>query len=257
MNIHRTPFAGRNFEYYSEDSFMSGEMAYQAVKGAAEKGMYAFIKHFALNDQEDHRTGLCTWSNEQAIREIYLAAFKKCFEGETVKTTYYEQDPTTNEFVKKEGNTPMCTAVMSSFNRIGYTWSGGDYRLITQVLRNEWGFNGMVLTDYSQGSTSYMHTEQMIRAGGDCQLTQQGNGFNIKTDANKYYTQQAMKHVLFTVVNSNAMNGFIHGVEAKEQPFAYYILIEIALEILLAGGIATCAFFAVKRFRDEKKENAQ
>lgn len=238
MNIHRTPFAGRNFEYYSEDSYMSGVMAREAVVGAAKKGMYAFIKHFALNDQENHRVGICTWSNEQAIREIYLKPFKFAVESGTVTTKYYEtgkDDKGNTTYTLKEAQTPACMAVMSSFNRIGYTWAGGDYRLITQVLRNEWGFNGMVETDYSQGGTGYMHTEQMLRAGADVQLSQQQASYSIKTDAMVYYTKEAMKHVLFCVANSNAMNGYVHGVSVGATPFAYYYLILIAVGVIALG----------------------
>ena len=125
MNTHRNAFAGRNFEYYSEDGVLSGKMAANAVIGAEKYGVYAYIKHFALNDQETNRTGmLCTWSNEQAIREIYLKPF---------------------EIAVKEGG---AKAVMSSFNYIGTQWAGGTYPLQTTVLRDEWGFRGFVLTDY-------------------------------------------------------------------------------------------------------------
>ncbi|MGM9537055.1 MAG: glycoside hydrolase family 3 C-terminal domain-containing protein, partial [Candidatus Onthomonas sp.] len=125
MNIHRTPFAGRNFEYYSEDGVLSGKIASQAVAAAMNRGVYAYIKHFALNDQETHRWEmLCTWSSEQAIREIYLKPF---------------------ELSVKEGGT---TAVMSSYNYVGTQWAGACSNLLVNVLREEWGFQGSVLTDY-------------------------------------------------------------------------------------------------------------
>ncbi|MDO4852468.1 MAG: glycoside hydrolase family 3 C-terminal domain-containing protein, partial [Clostridia bacterium] len=125
MNIHRSAFAGRNFEYYSEDGLISGKMAANAILGAAESGVYAFMKHFALNDQETHRTDmLCTWTNEQAMREIYLKPF---------------------EISVKEGK---CGAVMSAFNYIGNKYAAATTELQNEVLRGEWGFRGMVLTDY-------------------------------------------------------------------------------------------------------------
>lgn len=256
MNIHRTPFAGRNFEYYSEDAFMSGAMALEAVNATAERGMYSFIKHFALNDQEDHRTenGLATWSNEQAIREIYLQPFRVCVERRAeVETRYWEYNAEEDKFVEKTAKIPGVLAIMSSFNRIGTTWAGGDYRLITQVLRNEWGFEGMVLTDYDNGG--YMNTQQCLRAGGDVKLTQQNTvPYSIKTDADKYYARQAMKHVLYTVVNSNAMNGYIHGVKVGAEPFAYYYLILIAVGVLAAGFTAWAATIAVLKWRRELRE---
>ena len=121
MNLHRNQFAGRNFEYYSEDGCLSGLMAAQVVTGASEKGVYTFMKHFALNDQETDRdtcNGLLTWANEQAMRETYFKPFELCVQ------------------------TDKATAVMSSFNRIGTVWAGGDYRLLTELLRDEWGFRG-------------------------------------------------------------------------------------------------------------------
>lgn len=253
-NIHRTPFAGRNFEYYSEDSVLSGIMAKETVIGAANKGMYAFIKHFALNDQEDHRSeeGLSTWSNEQAIREIYLRPFQEAIEfSGTVATPYYQKN-SQGEYELVEGQTPACKAVMTSYNRIGAIWAGGNYNLITDVLREEWSFNGFALTDYSQGETSYMATEQMLRAGGDAQLTQYGTRFRI-TPTNTYYVKQAMKHILYTVVNSNAMNGFIEGTKAAKTPFAYYYLIIIAIDVLCVGGIALCTFFIIRKIKKDKK----
>ncbi len=250
MNIHRSPFVGRNFEYYSEDSYMSGSMAAKAVKGAADNGMYAFIKHFALNDQENHRcdNGLATWCNEQAMREIYLKPFQMSVETSgTVDTMYYvyDSEKDTSEDVET-AQTPACLAVMSSFNRVGATWTGGDYRLITEILRNEWGYNGTVLTDYN--SYSYMPIAQFLRAGADTNLTQYGNAFSIKTDANVYYSQQAMHHVLYTVVNSNAMNGFVHGTVVNKEPFAKYKLIVIAFEVVFVVGILICIYFILKKW---------
>ena len=256
MNIHRTPFAGRNFEYYSEDSYMSGAMALEAVNATAERGMYSFIKHFALNDQEDHRSqnGLATWSNEQAIREIYLQPFRVCVERRAeVETRYWEYNAEEDKFVEKTAKIPGVLAIMTSFNRIGATWAGGDYRLLTQVLRNEWGFDGMVLTDYDNGG--YMDTYQCVRAGGDVKLTQfMPPAYSIKNDTEVYYAREAMKHVLYTVVNSNAMNGYIHGVKVGAEPFAYYYLILIAVGVLAAGFTAWAATIAVLKWRRELRE---
>ncbi len=182
VNIHRTPFAGRNFEYYSEDAFISGKMGAAVVAGAKEKGVYCYVKHFALNDQEDNRSGVCTWSNEQAIREIYLKAF---------------------ELPVKEGGT---TAIMSSFNRIGTVWAGGNYDLLTTVLRDEWGFEGMVITDYFMGG--YMSQDQALRAGNDLMLSTMGaepTKATTETNTGKQAMRQATKNILYTVANSIGM----------------------------------------------------
>ncbi len=254
MNIHRTPFAGRNFEYYSEDGFMSGVMALQASRETANKGVYSYIKHFALNDQEDHRSSVATFSNEQAIREIYLKPFQTCIEGRgTQKIMVQTYNEETGEYVKSEAEIPAVMAVMTAFNRVGCTWAGGNYQLITKVLREEWAFNGSVITDYDNGG--YMDTEQCLRAGGDLKLTNfaTSQGPNINNKATQYFARQAMKHVLYTTVNSNAMNGYVHGVEVSATPFAYYWLIIFAVWAITAALTAWGVTAIVLRFRRQKK----
>ena len=184
MNIHRSAFAGRNFEYYSEDGLLSGKIAAQAIQGAEEFGVYAYIKHYALNDQEGNRNSmLCTWSNEQAIREIYLKPF---------------------EISVKEGG---ADAVMSSFNYIGTQWTGANNELCNVVLRDEWGFVGMVLTDYF-GVYGYMDADQAIRGGTDFCLVNYDTDTNHVTDTESATSvlamRQASKNILYTVVNSRA-----------------------------------------------------
>ena len=255
LNIHRTPFAGRNFEYFSEDSYISGVLATEAIKGAGSMGMYSFIKHFALNDQEDHRNGMATFANEQTIREIYLKPFQMAVENSgTVKTKYYEHsvnDKGEDVYTLKTAQTPVATAVMSSFNRIGATWAGGDYRLLTEILRNEWGFKGAVLTDYFNGG--YMNVDQFLRAGGDLALTQYMNSYSVNSQVKNYYTQQAMKHTLYMVANSNAMNGYVHGISTTGDTFAYYYLILIAVGVIAAGLTAWGATAIVLRWKKEKQ----
>lgn len=268
VNIHRTPFAGRNFEYYSEDSFLSGVMGFEAVNGAATKGMYAYLKHFALNDQETHRDqrGLITWADEQTIREIYLKPFEMVIEDNTVTINYNEavKDAEGNitGYTMKQTEVPAATGIMSSFNRIGATWAGGNYNLLTEVLREEWGFNGFVITDYEV--SDYMFTEQCIAAGGDAKLKTVGLAGNFlfgysldgKTES-QYFARQAAHHILYTVVNSNAMNGYVHGVEYVGG-FAYYKIILIVWDVLAAAGVGVLAFFIVKKVRRNlaaKKEN--
>ena len=261
MNIHRTPFAGRNFEYYSEDPFISGILGKAEVYGAAQKGMYAFIKHFAVNDQETHRDerGLATFLDEQAIREIYLRPFEITILDNEVEIFYNEavKDDTgkITGYNKKTATVPAATAIMTSFNRIGATWAGGHYNLITGVLRGEWGFNGFVLTDYEVGSGkgSYMDTCQSLAAGGDGKLKTVGMdalfGFDItKNKAYYEYARDAAHHIMYTVVNSAGMNGFVHGVEYVNG-FAYYKIILIVWDILAAVGLAVMSLFLVKKIR--------
>jgi len=254
MNIHRTPFAGRNFEYYSEDGFMSGEMALEAADACAQKGVYGYIKHFALNDQEDYRNGLTTFSNEQAIREIYLKPFQTCIEDRsTSKIMVQEYDAASKSYTQKEAEIPAVMAVMTSFNRIGCTWAGGNYNLLTGVLRNEWGFDGTIITDYDNGG--FMDTEQCIRAGGDLKLT----GFEVdapldmNNPASQYFARQAIKHILYTTVNSNAMNGIAHGTEVGGLPFANYYFILIGEAVVAAGLIGWGVWAILRRWKNEKQ----
>ncbi|MGX8703676.1 MAG: glycoside hydrolase family 3 N-terminal domain-containing protein, partial [bacterium] len=235
LNLHRTPFSGRNSEYYSEDSFVSGHCASVVLRSVAEKGVYTFIKHFALNNQEDHRgdrdkNGLVTWSNEQAIREIYLASFEIAIKTPFVTQYYYALDEN-NQYVKTEFQLPACTAVMSSFNRIGYTWAGGNYHLLTAVLKNEWGFKGFVVTDFQGGD--YMEPSQMIYAGGSGVLNSVNRtGWTLnKTDNSEYYYARNAAHdILYTVANSAAMTGYM-SENTLVQAFAYYEAILIAVDI--------------------------
>ena len=256
MNIHRTPFAGRNFEYYSEDGFLSGEFALEASVACSEKGVYAYIKHFALNDQEDHRSHVATFSNEQAIREIYLKPFQTCIEERgTTPIKVQEYDAASQSYTEKTVEIPAVMAVMSSFNRIGCTWAGGNYNLLTGVLRNEWGFDGTVITDYDGGGV--MDTEQCVRAGGDLKLT----GFevdapiDVSNPASQYFARQAIKHILYTTVNSNAMNGIVHGTSVGELPFANYYFILIGEAVVAAGLIVWGAVAIVRRWKKEKAGN--
>ncbi len=145
MNLHRTAFNSRNFEYYSEDPLLSGKTAAQVVRGAQSKHMGVYIKHFALNERETNtRDQLFTWCGEQAMRQLYLRPF---------------------ELAVKEGG---ALGVMSSFNYIGRTWAGGNSALLNDLLRKEWGFEGAVVTDACV--YPYMDVVQMIRAGGSLSL---------------------------------------------------------------------------------------
>lgn len=189
-NMHRSPFSGRNFEYYSDDPLLAGKMAGAVTKGLQSKGISVYLKHFALNDQETNRAGIATWADEQTIREIYLKSF---------------------EIAVKDGN---ATGIMTAFNRVGATWAGASYPLLTNVLRGEWGFRGAVITDWANGG--WMNMGQMVRAGNDFYLAMKfGNYmfFGKPTITEAYLTpsyvaalKNSSKNVLYTVANSAAMN---------------------------------------------------
>lgn len=188
MNTHRSAFAGRNFEYYSEDGVLAGYLAANEINGAAEHGVYAYIKHFAVNDQETNRCAfLLTFASEQAIREVYLKPFElavKGFEGKAL-------------------------AAMSSFNFIGTEPSCGNEHLLNNVLRGEWGFLGMVESDFD-GSYGYMITDHCIRSGNDLMLgfgTVESNVLSDKSATAVKAMRQASKNILYTVVNSGNYAG--------------------------------------------------
>lgn len=231
MNIHRSAFAGRNFEYYSEDGVLSGVMASNAIKGAQDHGVYAYMKHFALNDQEGNRTSMvATWSNEQAIREIYLRPF---------------------EISVKDAD---CHAVMSSFNYIGNCWAGGCSELLKNVLRGEWGFVGFVETDYF-GVYGYMTADQGVRNGSDLMLCTTGNDFNtvtVLTNSSKQALREASKNILYTVVNSRA-----YAEENLNPGMPKWKIIMIGADVIVALLIVGLEYTAIKGYKKRKEEEAE
>lgn len=148
-NIHRNPCGGRNFEYFSEDPLLSGRMAAAVISGARSMGLVTTVKHFALNDQEKNRTGVFTWADEQTMREIYLKPFEIA--------------------VKTAG----CCGMMSAFNRIGTQWCGANSALLQKLLRGEWGFEGFVVSDYTNNFTGYGYMSPVLAVynGNDTMLT--------------------------------------------------------------------------------------
>ena len=185
-NIHRTPYGGRNFEYYSEDGFLSGMMSAYEVKAIQDKGVHVVMKHFALNDCEQDRIGLGVWLNEQAAREVYLKAFQAPVEV---------------------GN---ANGVMIAYTRWGAVWSGGNYGLVTGILRNEWGCEGMVITD--NVLTQYVNGPDGVLAG----VSIYDAMMSFVTDTLPKYKndpvivtamREACHHNLYAIANSCGMNG--------------------------------------------------
>lgn len=199
MNIHRSAYDARYTEYYSEDGLLVGKIVASVSQGLQTKGGYLFIKHFALHNDgsgvmvyrgqmmnpKGATAGLAVWASEQAMREVYFKGY---------------------EIAVKEGN---ATAAMSAFNRIGYTWAGANKALLTDLLRTEWGFKGMVVTDIAIYK-GMMDGDAMVRAGGDlvlsagmgvCEVTEKTTGTATGVKA----LRDATKHILWTVLHSNAM----------------------------------------------------
>lgn len=236
MNIHRTPFTGRSFEYFSEDGFLSGQMGAVEVRGATSKGMMTYIKHFAVNDQDTNRKGLATFASEQSIREIYLTPF---------------------EISVKEGGS---NAVMTSHNRLGAIWAAGSENLNVNVLRKEWGFVGHVVSDYV-GTPVYQNTAQAVISGNDMMLATNSACYDSVAlyEDNAYVmtkVREACHNILYSGVNSAAMNGIDQNTRVERiTPLWQYWLItlDVVLGIVFVGGIALTTYLCFFRKKKDKK----
>lgn len=198
VNLHRSPYGGRAFEYPSEDPFLAGMIEAYECKGIESKGCLAYAKHFALNDMETNRVNCGIWANEQTVREIYLRAF---------------------EIVFTEGK---ASATMNAYTRIGTTWSGSSYEMMTEVLRGEWGWDGLVISDWDTTGSAMSKLDGVL-AGTD---TFDGNNdISVLTQyadnaAVAQAIRQAAKRVIYNVVRTNAMNGMtISSITIKVTPW--------------------------------------
>lgn len=259
VNVHRTPLGGRNYEYYSEDPLVSGAMASQVVAGSKEAGTYCFVKHLVANSQDTYRDSLYEWMTEQTLREVYLPAFR---------------------MLARSG----ATGIMTSYNRLGATWAGGNAGLITDVLRGEWGFAGTVITDYADHH-AYMNADQMLRAGGDLFMDgvfrngafefgyTQGElssavaaGGLEASDASAFAgnLRRATKDVLYTWLNARATNlaynqeaaldGSAQLVRPVKVPGVQYVSVALAWADLVCGvAVVKWAHRTWKRWRVRRK----
>lgn len=224
MNIHRTPYGGRNYEYYSEDAYLSAVMAAVEIKGAQEKGIVAYAKHFALNDQETYRQSVATFANEQAIREIYLKPFQAAVEDGGSK------------------------GIMSSFNRVGFRWAGAHKGLMTEVLRNEWGFEGSSLTDAVMANRNWMDVRIGVEAGNDTWLS---SGYWLvpkiiawAEEDGKFLEnlRESCHRFLYSYCNSSAINGMSTTATVEKITPAWQTTVNSAEWIL---GILAAASFVL------------
>lgn len=239
VNLHRSSFSGRNYEYYSEDPVLSGEIGGNVIEGARAGGMYTYIKHFALSELGDNSQGLNTWISEQSLREIYLRPF---------------------EIAVKEYK---CTGVMSSFGRIGAVWSGANNSLLNSILRNEWGFRGAVITDYTTYGDPPMDIQHGIVAGNDLWLTAETNYQPLDTDDPVYMTcaKEASKNTIYMIANTfeystkfnNGEGIFTKPVlnNTKTNPWVYGL---IAGNIIWIGGLGVWAYFLYHPLKKEKNK---
>ncbi len=195
-NMHRTPFGGRNYEYYSEDEFVSGMMAAKTVEGSLDAGTFCYMKHLICYEQDSMRDSLYTWMTEQALREIYLEPFKIAIE--------------------KGG----LSGIMTSYNRLGAVWAGGSKALMTDVVRDEFGFKGCIITDYSDHQ-QFMIMDQALRAGGDLWMDGFVMGdFAYETESNSFKQElrRACKNILYMWTNAGYKNAqYLQSRDAVEE----------------------------------------
>ena len=242
-NLHRSAFGGRNYEYYSEDPYLSGVLCANTVRGALNGGVYTYIKHLIGYDQESNRDGLYCWMTEQALRENYLKPFKMAVDK-------------------------GASGLMSSYGRIGAVWAGGSEALLTDLIRNEWGFKGTILTDYAD-HREFMNADQMIRAGGDLWMdgytatavSGYGGPGSFRSDYNtnpvvfEYQLRQACKHIIYTWANSAyeaktyVDNGGDKPVieKASIDVFKWWWLVGAFVDAMCVGGAVTLLYFALRK----------
>lgn len=229
MNTHRTAFGARNYEYFSEDGVLAGNMGAKAVEGARKYGVYSYIKHFAL--YEGNAKMVSVWSNEQAIREIYLKPF---------------------EISVKQGG---ANAVMVSWSFLGDKWTGESSNLMNTVLRDEWGFRGMALTDFFRNNGhGFMNADAALANGVDAMLStfngEENNVANPEHPTSVLQMRNACKNVMYTVVSSWAYDG-----EHEETGMENWKKAGIGIDIVMALFMAGMEVLVIRGYK--KRKNAE
>ena len=229
MNTHRTAFGARNYEYFSEDGVLAGNMGAKAVEGARKYGVYSYIKHFAL--YEGNAKMVSVWSNEQAIREIYLKPF---------------------EISVKQGG---ANAVMVSWSFLGDKWTGESSNLMNTVLRDEWGFRGMALTDFFRNNGhGFMNADAALANGVDAMLStfngEENNVANLEHPTSVLQMRNACKNVMYTVVSSWAYDG-----EHEETGMENWKKAGIGIDIVIALFMAGMEVLVIRGYK--KRKNAE
>ena len=251
VNLHRSVYNSRNYEYYSEDAILSGKLAAETVRGAKEKGLYCYVKHFVISDNGQNAGDWYEWLTEQSLRENYLKAF---------------------EVVVKEGG---ANAMMSAFNKLGAVWCGYNHALLTDVLRTEWGFHGSVITDWYQ--PGYMNNfGKGIKAGNDLWLNTQNfpASLSFSDNGQKYAARLSVKGILYTYIDTiMSAKEYQDKVDAGLIDDKYnvtlgpsvtaaahsdtFIALWVLVNVVLGLGIAACVTFTVLSFVLKPKQKAQ
>lgn len=250
INLHRSPFSGRVFEYYSEDPVLSGKLAAAVISGAGDQGMFCYVKHFAVNDTETGRDRLANfWADEQTMRELYLRSFEIAIKDAKMTISYYDQDGTLATRTMR-----AATAIMPAQNCVGTTVGHANYALLNNVLRNEWGFQGMVVSDYWVWGDNALR-DLCLRTGCDTYLCMYIPAMWNLTDYDSATARSVMRaaihNICYTVANSNAMQGFVPGAMQKTTMSPWMKMLigaDVVVVLLTAGGI----FWIIRRTKQEK-----
>lgn len=238
VNLHRSNYNGRNYEYYSEDPLISGKLASATIQGAKKGGLYCYLKHFALSEEGDNAKGVDTWITEQAFREVYLKPFEIAVKG-------------------------GANAIMTAFNRIGPVWAGACYDLLTEILRNEWGFLGSVVTDWSSGD-EIMNTNRGVVAGNDLWLNpmnSNGAPLDKKDPTEMYCAKEAVRHNVYTFIstyqarrdyNPDSEKGNAVVIVPKAEGGSWWIPTLISIDVVVFLSTVVLSFFAFFPFEKRK-----
>lgn len=252
INLQRTPYGGRNFEYFSEDPVLSGRSAAALISGAySEGGLVAYLKHFILNETDDNRSGVSIWVNEQAMRQLYLKPFELAVKNAKGTETYYNAQSDNREEIEVSA----CRAIMTAMCYVGTESPTNSYRLLTNVLRNEWGFRGMVLTDMNGGSL-LRNKNVGYRVGNDIWMTFRMEELDFSSPTAQWCARNAVHNVAYVVVNSNSYNNVKPGATAyyDMSPWQRTLYIaDVAVGILCLAGVA----WMVLRQRSSKKTHKE
>lgn len=243
INLHRTNYTSRNYEYYSEAPILSGNLAANVIHGAKINGLYCYMKHFVVSESGPNGRDWNTWLPEQALRELYLKPF---------------------EIAVKEGGS---NAIMSSFNNLGSIWTGANYALLTDILRNEWGFRGTVVTDWSMGGEpGGMNPEQGLRAGNDIWLNPMGftlGAPDTSDPTNIACARRSAHNVLFTLVDTihyldtfdrDSLDTIFNaevGVADRDEGSPWWIALLVVFDVLAVGGLVVWSVFLLRNKKGE------
>ena len=249
INLHRSFFNGRVFEYYSEDPVLSGKLAASVISGAGDQGMFCYVKHFALNDTETGRDALTNfWADEQTMREVYLKAFEIAFKEAKCTLRYYDESGNMTSKVMR-----AATAVMPAQNCVGTVVGHANYELLQNILRGEWGFEGVVVSDYWVWDGNNLR-DLCLRTGCDTYLCMAMPMMWTVGDYDSATARSVMRNAIhnlaYTVANSNAMQGYAPGAYQKTAMSPWRVAV-LAVTIVIVALIALEIVWLVLRQRDD------